>query len=128
VELAWLRGRRTSESVVPPSTRHQLLEDARRKGMPFAQWDGPTVVSWLEVSLGEGVCSGVWREDHMRWDEEPWSMGGVSILFPACFSFPSAKVPYQAFTPPTNTHELQRTESVLPTDASQAVKFKGTNH
>lgn len=29
--------------------RHQLLEDARRKGLPFAQWDGPTVVSWLEV-------------------------------------------------------------------------------
>lgn len=39
--------------VVPPP-RHQLLEDARRKGMPFAQWDGPTVVSWLEVSPGAG--------------------------------------------------------------------------
>lgn len=45
---------KTSESIVPLPTRHQLLEDARRKGMPFAQWDGPTVVSWLEVSLGKG--------------------------------------------------------------------------
>lgn len=44
----------TSESIVPLPIRHQLLEDARRKGMPFAQWDGPTVVSWLEVSLGKG--------------------------------------------------------------------------
>uniref|UniRef100_A0A672RT18 Liprin-alpha-2-like n=1 Tax=Sinocyclocheilus grahami TaxID=75366 RepID=A0A672RT18_SINGR len=32
--------------------RHELLEDARRKGLPFAQWDGPTVVSWLELWLG----------------------------------------------------------------------------
>lgn len=48
---------KTSEPVVPPP-RHQLLEDARRKGMPFAQWDGPTVVSWLEVSLGRGEALG----------------------------------------------------------------------
>ncbi|CAL9702099.1 unnamed protein product [Knipowitschia caucasica] len=42
----------TAEKTRKLQKKHELLEDARRQGLPFAQWDGPTVVVWLELWVG----------------------------------------------------------------------------
>ncbi|XP_055010748.1 liprin-alpha-1 isoform X3 [Boleophthalmus pectinirostris] len=42
----------TAEKTRKLQKKHELLEEARRQGLPFAQWDGPTVVVWLELWVG----------------------------------------------------------------------------
>ncbi|XP_062961535.1 LOW QUALITY PROTEIN: liprin-alpha-1-like [Cynocephalus volans] len=50
LSLSKLGGQAEKSRKLPK--KHELLDEARRQGLPFAQWDGPTVVVWLELWVG----------------------------------------------------------------------------